>query len=104
MAIFNKTPTNVLSGYSSNGTNMTIPIAAVTGLSTAEAHTTTGDSRSILTAILDTFYLNLKALPAEDRPTKLKIRRTTSEKTAGLTRTYVITAVIEGDLELSPES
>jgi hypothetical protein len=49
---FNKAPTTLLPSYSSDGTNMTIPIAAIPGLTSAEAHTTTGDWRAILFRLL----------------------------------------------------
>jgi hypothetical protein len=45
-------PFLVWPGYSSDGTNITIPIADLPGLSAAEADATTGDWREILQAIL----------------------------------------------------
>jgi hypothetical protein len=45
-------PIYLWDGYSSNGTNITIPIAQLPGLSAAEADAVTGDWREILQAIL----------------------------------------------------
>jgi hypothetical protein len=45
-------PEKVLPGYSSDGTNISIPIASVIGLTAAEADAVTGDWREILQAIL----------------------------------------------------
>ena len=47
-------PTDYIPSYSSDGTNITIPIASLSGLTTGHANTTTGDIRYILMAILDT--------------------------------------------------
>jgi hypothetical protein len=45
-------PVYVIDGYSSDGTNITIPIASLIGLTAAEADAITGDWREILQAIL----------------------------------------------------
>jgi hypothetical protein len=45
-------PGFVIPGYSSDGTNITLPIASLIGLSAAEADAITGDWREILQAIL----------------------------------------------------
>lgn len=65
---FNKAPTTIWPGYSSNGTDITIPIAALDGLTAAEAHATTGDWRSIMLSLASTLYRYYYELPTADRP------------------------------------
>jgi hypothetical protein len=45
-------PTKLWSGYSSDGTNITLPIAQLPGLSVAEADAATGDWRDIIQAVI----------------------------------------------------
>lgn len=47
-------PSEYILNYSSDGTNITIPIASLTGLTAEAAHPTTGDIRTVLKAILAT--------------------------------------------------
>lgn len=65
---FNKAPTSLWPSYTSDGTNITIPIAALDGLTAAEAHTTTGDLRSIMLAMCSTAYRHYSELATADRP------------------------------------
>lgn len=48
----NYVPTNMWPGYTSDGTNITIPIAEIPGLSVAEANAVTGDWRDVFQALL----------------------------------------------------
>ena len=66
---FNDAPTTLWPSYSSDGTYITIPIAALDGLTSAEAHTTTGDWRSIMLAICSTAYRHYSELATENKPT-----------------------------------
>lgn len=68
---FNKAPTELFAGYSSDGTNITIPIASISGLTAAEADTTTGDWRSIFLSLCATAFTHYDGLADEDRPTAL---------------------------------
>jgi hypothetical protein len=65
---FNPAPTSLWPSYTSDGTNITIPIAALDGLTSAEAHTTTGDWRSIMLSICSTAYRHYAELATADRP------------------------------------
>ena len=65
---FNKAPTALFPGYTSDGTNITIPIAALAGLTSAEAHTTTGDWRQIVLAMLSTLYSHYSGLETANKP------------------------------------
>lgn len=75
---YSKTPTAHWSGYSSDGTNMTLPLAAFPQISTAEAHTSTGDHRNILYGILHQAYADYNAAETADKPTKMTVRKSTS--------------------------
>lgn len=65
---FNKAPTALFAGYSSDGTNITIPIANIIGLTAAEADTTTGDWRSIFLSICHTVLTHYDSLAVADKP------------------------------------
>jgi hypothetical protein len=65
---FVKAPTSLWPSYTSDGTNITIPIAALDGLTSAEAHTTTGDWRSIMLSICSTAYRHYAELATADKP------------------------------------
>jgi hypothetical protein len=65
---FNDAPTTLWPGYTSDGTDITIPIAALDGLTDAEAHTSTGDWRSIMLAICSTAYRHYSGLATAERP------------------------------------
>ena len=65
---FIKAPTALFPGYTSDGTYITIPIAAITGLTAAEAHATSGDWRNVLLSICYTALAHYDSLPTEDRP------------------------------------
>lgn len=41
-------PTNVFSGYTADANGLTIPFSAIPGLTSAEAHPTTGDAREVI--------------------------------------------------------
>ena len=68
-------PANVFSGYLSDGTNITIPIASIPGLTAAEGHPTTGDTRELFRLIIEKIFTTIQALPAVDRPEFMVITR-----------------------------
>lgn len=65
---FNKAPTELFASYTSDGTNITIPIASITGLTVGQAHTTTGDWRAIMQAIETTVFNHYNGLATADKP------------------------------------
>ena len=65
---FNDAPTTIWPSYTSDGTNITIPIAALDGLTAGLAHTSTGDWRAIVLAFQQTVFRHYNALAAENRP------------------------------------
>lgn len=66
---FNYAPTSIWPSYSSDGTNITIPIAQLPGLSAAEADAVTGDWREVMQTMVRTLnnYLEQIALSARTR-------------------------------------
>ena len=48
-----KAPSSWITNYSSDGTNITIPIASLPGMTAAYAHATTGDIRLIVQGFLN---------------------------------------------------
>lgn len=62
-----------ITSYTSDGTNITIPIASLEGLSVGNAHTTTGDIRALALAFLKTLYNHQAALAAADKPAGMVI-------------------------------
>ena len=70
---FVKTPTTWLPGYTSDGTDITIPLAALASLEASEANTTTGDIRAILFGILQTIANTHAALESVDRSTRFSV-------------------------------
>jgi hypothetical protein len=65
---FNPAPTALWPSYTSDGINITIPIASLPGLTAGEAHTTTGDWREILLSIVSSSYTYYTGLITADRP------------------------------------
>ena len=68
-------PTNIFSGYTADGTALTIPYTAIPGLTSAEAHGTTGDARELIRLILEKYFTTIQALPAADRPAFMSMTR-----------------------------
>lgn len=75
---YSKVPTDTFPGYSSDGTNITIPLAALPGLTSAEAHTSTGDARKIVKAILDKALAVQNAAEAADQSARMVLSKAPS--------------------------
>ena len=89
---FVDTPTLLWPDYTSNGTSITIPIAALDGLTAAEAHTDTGDWRSIMLSLIATAHRYYDELITADKPVAFvasdpTVQYTTSGTFAGSYRT-----------------
>jgi hypothetical protein len=69
---FEKAPTAILPGYASDGTHITIPIAALDGLTAPACDAATGDWRAIVLALCSTAFRYYKDLPVADRPQAFK--------------------------------
>lgn len=86
-------PTDYLPSWSEDATNITVPIASITGLTADEADGTTGDIREILRTILDTIYAVYAAQASADRWTKCAMTKSASVNTTTnvITNQFVVT-------------
>ncbi len=87
---FNPAPTAWIPSYTSDGTNLTIPRASLPGLTTAEAHTSTGDIRSIALSLIDRLFQVYNASATADRPARMTLRRSTTESGGTVRRAYTV--------------
>lgn len=100
MALVN--PEDVYPGYTLTGSGgsevINIPLAALSGLTAAEANATTGDIRAVLTALVEKARTGIAALPANNRPTNFAV---TSSRVTNTTDTdkQDLTYTIRGTLE-----
>lgn len=105
---FNTVPTSLFPNYSSDGTDITLPLATIS-VTAGEANTTTGDSRAILRRMVDSAYNTIQALPSADRPTKMSITRSNPSVVGAntLRQTYTIsfdTTYQNSALTMAPEA
>jgi hypothetical protein len=68
-------PTAIFSGYTATATDITIPLAALPGLTTAEANGTTGDARELLRILLEKYFSTIEAMTAANRPIHMTFTR-----------------------------
>ena len=68
-------PSEIFTGYTSDGTNITIPLAALPGLTAAEANATTGNVMEVTRQILDRLHSGVTALAPTARPTKAVVTK-----------------------------
>jgi hypothetical protein len=90
---WNPVPTTLFAGWTQDGTNITLPIANVPELTSAEANATTGDTRKILFALCEKIANWWYALATADRPTKMTVTRSISvDSVTGIaTKSYTLT-------------
>lgn len=97
---FDKTPTEWLTGWSEDGTDITVPIGTFPELDADEADGTTGDIRRILFALIEKFYQEYNSRDAEDRPTQMRIYKSSSlnPSTGEVANSYsfLFTCALEG--------
>jgi len=72
---FSETITDWIANYTSDGTDITIPIASIPELTAAEAHTSTGDIRKFIFAFADMLADAWYVTATADRPTTMRISR-----------------------------
>ncbi|WP_293335944.1 hypothetical protein [Microcoleus sp. CAWBG58] len=68
-------PAELFPGYTFESNEIRIPIAALTGLTAAEANATTGNGMEILRQIVDRSHFALAALVPAARPTKATVAK-----------------------------
>lgn len=76
-------PTVILPNITSDGTNLTIPIADIPGLTAAEADPATGNGAELLRLICDAAYDRIEALATTDRPTQMTWGKPPAQGVAG---------------------
>ena len=96
----NDSPTEVFgTGYSSDGSSISLTIGSsslLPEISSAEANATTGDYRKVLYGLIEGVFQKYTDIPSPDLPTKMELKRGTSENLAGeLTRTYTLKFVLD---------
>lgn len=86
---FSAVPSVLIPGITSDGTNLTLPIASYAKLSAAEAHNSTGDSRKVLYALAHAIEAAFAALAAADKPGKMAITKSVIQPDAGTQRVNI---------------
>ena len=102
----NLAPGHWLDGYTADSSGITIPLAALPGLSAAEAHASTGDVRKVARALLAALHAAYIGEAEENRPTQMEISRSTyvDDSSDVTTRTYQARFVVEvGEEEVVDE-
>lgn len=66
------TPATLFPNLTSDGTDITIPITDLPGLTAAEVDPATGNGSELLRIILETAYNKIEALDTNSRPTQLQ--------------------------------
>lgn len=76
-------PTDLIPGYTSDGTSITIPLASLPQLTAAEANATTGNGMEVLRAIVDASQTNLAGLAPEARPVRASMTKNNPTMASG---------------------
>ena len=97
----NLSPSHWLPSYSADSSAITIPLASLPGLSAAEAHATTGDIRKVARALMAALYGAWMGEETDDRPSRMRLSRSTSvdDLSDTTTRTYVSEFEVETEGE-----
>lgn len=64
-------PADLFPGYTSDGTNITIPLAALPGLEASEADASTGNGSEVLRIICESAYQAIEGMDQASRPTQI---------------------------------
>lgn len=68
-------PNQIFTGYAFDGTNITIPLAALPGLTAAAADPVTGNGMEVVRQVLERTQGAISALTPENRPKKAAITK-----------------------------
>jgi hypothetical protein len=93
---FTKTPTTWIDNWAYSAPNITIPLATFPEMSADDAHTSTGDIRKIVFAVMEKLWLEWVATETANRPGKWTMTKSASVNTAtGITTVqYVNTFLV----------
>jgi len=69
------TPAQIFPGFTSDGTNITIPLTDLVGLTAAESNATTGNAMEVLRVIVDRAQAAIAALAPTARPSRATIEK-----------------------------
>ena len=99
-------PTDYMADWSSDETDITLPIASLPELTAAEADPVSGDIRDIMYAFINQWYAVWNALPTADRSNKLTLNKTMSGTSTGLIQhQYIFTFLLAPTgLNVAPEA
>ena len=99
-----KLPSDFLAGYASDGTNITIPIASLNGLTADEANDTTGDGAEVCKAIVDTMVKAHVGFGEGNIPTNMQVEDQTPEgiSSTQFNKGYLLTFNIDATAGTSP--
>ena len=101
---FDASPTNWIAGYTSDGTNMVIPIASLPYLDAGQCSAATGDVRQIVFAMQEAVYQKWLTIPATNRSRRVSVNRSSSVFSNRITYSYYYQAdVVPSSLTLMPE-
>lgn len=78
-------PSEIFTGYTSDGTSITIPLAALPGLTAAEADETTGNVMEVCRQFLNGLHSGITALAPTSRPTKATVAKQNPSIATGAT-------------------
>lgn len=76
-------PTDLFSGYTSDGTNITIPIASLPALNATEANATTGNGMEVLRALIDAAHGSISGLATEAKPVRATLTKNNPTMASG---------------------
>ena len=80
---YSQLPTDLFAGMSEDGTDLTIPLASVPGLSAAEADAVTGDPKEIARAMVERVFQWYSGLASVDQPVAFTAAKAVSLQTSG---------------------
>lgn len=92
---FDKTPTAWIPGYTSDGTDITAPIASFSELDASEADPATGDIRKINFATLEHMWQEWNSRDSADLPAKWKMTKSASVNTSTGITTYQYNVTVQ---------
>lgn len=102
-------PTVFFAGLTTDGTNLTIPIASLIGLTAGEEDPATGDGRELARSIVETIATKFLALDAANRPSRMSANKANPTGLAidTVRQSYTLSFDIELDqatVDLAPEA
>ena len=94
------TPNVIFPNMTSDGTNITIPLTDIPGLSAAEAEPATGNGAEVTRLLLENAHTKINALSSELQPTELtitKVQSLTGQTVGQIRNTFTVNADVAYD-------